>query len=74
MVLPTCNVKLRAEATQRANILRARMFGEEELKTSTAEDKLVQLLIAEICFNLDLEVMKARIESADGGFSTKHTF
>lgn len=74
MVLPTCNVKLRAEATQRANILRARMFGEEELETSSAEDKLVQLLIAEICFNLDLEVMKARIEGSDGGFSTQRTF
>ena len=50
------------------------MFGEEEQQTASAEDKLVQLLIAEICFNLDLEVMKARIESADGGFSTQHTF
>jgi len=70
MVLPTCNIKLRAEATQRANIIRARMFGDEELETSSAEEKLVQLLIAEICFNLDLEVMKARIESTDGGFST----
>ena len=70
MVLPTCNVKLRAEATQRANIIRANMFGDEELETSSAEEKLVQLLIAEICFNLDLEVMKARIESTDGGFST----
>ena len=37
-------------------------------------EKMVQLLVAEACFNLDLEYLKNRLEVTEGGFSTEHTF
>ncbi len=36
--------------------------------------KLIQLLVAEACFNLDFEFMKNRLEVTEGGFNTQHTF
>ena len=41
MVLPACNVKLRAEATQRANVFNRNLVGEQEVDTSSAEDRLI---------------------------------
>lgn len=35
---------------------------------------MVQLLVAEACFNLDLEYLKNRLEVTDGGFTTETTF
>jgi hypothetical protein len=78
MVLPTCNLKLRAAATQRLNIFEN---CPNDVDTKPAEDRLIQLLIAEICLNLDLEIMKNRLETADvkssepqGYFKTEHVF
>ena len=67
MILPTCNVKLRAEATQRKNIY---VNAPNDSNTSTAVKKIIQLLIAEICYNLDFELMKRRLEQQEGGFNT----
>jgi hypothetical protein len=70
MVLPCCNMKLRAAATQRMNV-----FNNQTQKGILKVTKrLVQLLIAETCFNLDLEYLKNRLEVTEGGFSTSHTF
>lgn len=69
MILPTCNVKLRAEATQRKNIY----TNAKELSgnnTTSAVKKVIQLLIAEICYNLDFELMKRRLEEQEGGYNT----
>jgi hypothetical protein len=63
MVLPTCNQKLRAQATQR-NYVSAKSILEFS-KNSRPEKKLVELLVAEACLNLDLEVMKMRLESVE---------
>ena len=41
MVLPACNVKLRAEATQRANVFSLNASGPQEVDTSGAEERLV---------------------------------
>lgn len=35
---------------------------------------MVQLLVAEACFNLDLEYLKNRLEVTEGGFTTEQTF
>lgn len=35
---------------------------------------MVQLLVAESCFNLDLEYLKNRLEVTEGGFNTELTF
>lgn len=51
MVLPACNHKLRAEVTQRKNIFSDNLSPK---RTSEAERRLTELLVAEICLNLDL--------------------
>ena len=38
------------------------------------EGRLIQLIVAEACFNLDLEIMKNRLEVTEGGFCTQTTF
>lgn len=73
MVLPTCNQVLRAKATQRQNIF-MHSNGRAEFESTRARKKLVQLLVAEICFNLDLENFKNQLEKTQGGFSTKQLF
>ena len=37
----------------------------KQVDTKKAEQRLIQLLVAEICFNLDLEVIKQKIENPD---------
>lgn len=71
MVLPTCNSRLRATATQRASLS---MYDFDKAKNKKVLQRLVQLLVAEACFNLDLEYLKNRLEVTDGGFSTEQAF
>lgn len=39
-----------------------------------AKTKLVQLLVAEICYHLDLEQLKQNLERTKGGFDTQMLF
>lgn len=71
MVLPTCNSRLRATATQRASLS---LHDFDKAKNKKVLERLVQLLVAEACFNLDLEYLKNRLEVTDGGFSTEQAF
>ena len=64
MVLPALNQTLRARVTQRF----------EKKPTKKVLSKLVQLLVAEICYNLDLEALKQNLEMTRGGFSTQMLF
>jgi len=73
MVLPTQNHKLRAKATQRQNIFQT-TSGVKDIDTAKAMKAVTQLLIAEACFNLDLEILKTKLEQSDKGFNTKHLF
>jgi hypothetical protein len=71
MVLPTCNSRLRAAVTQRTSMASIEF---EKTKNKKVLERLVQLLVAEACFNLDLEYLKNRLEVTEGGFSTEHAF
>jgi len=46
----------------------------KDIDTAKAMKAVTQLLIAEACFNLDLEMLKTKLEQSDKGFNTKHLF
>lgn len=68
MVLPACNQKLRALATQRVNNFK------DTAKQTQVIKRLVHLLKAEISFNVYLEYLKNMLEVTEGGFTTHHAF
>ena len=35
---------------------------------------MIQLIVAEVCMNLDIQYLKNRLEVTEGGFSTENTF
>lgn len=59
MVLPTTNQALRAKATQRLNV-----FEKNLADVPRVRSRLVQLLLAELCYNLDMERLKDHMEKS----------
>ena len=46
----------------------------DQNKNKKMIQKMVQLIMAEVCFNLDLEFLKNKLEVTEGGYSTSQTF